>query len=371
MMPSPIEPASVDAPLPWLVRIPEVFAKEGANLLRQWSPGGSTSLGSEFHLLKACSAEAMRGPEASLFVSWRLPVHHSWPCRPRTMTGFVEKAAQAMARKFGPQHPQAILVGLLETGTPNSYYKKLASNVRGRALQVFPSPVATTDQELAPDQPVVFCLLGPEGLYAGMVSPRQANGFRPGGQRSMARSGPNAISRAGAKIEEALEFLRLHRTPPPPGAHWLELGASPGGMTAALLAQGYRVTAVDRAPLDRRLDGDRGLTFVQADAFAFRAPPGRLFDALLCDLNGEALVALQAARSQCHALRDGSPVVFTLKLAGVDTVAGAVALRNQVVAKARQARLTLVAQTHLPTNRREFTLLFESAQGPAGQNEQD
>ncbi|MFN0127456.1 MAG: SAM-dependent methyltransferase [Verrucomicrobiales bacterium] len=352
--------------LPWLVRVPEVFSTEGAGLVRLWSPGGATRLGTEFHLLKRCSPESMIGPEASLFVLWRLPVHHSWPCRPRTMPGFVEKAAQALARRFGPHHPQTVLVGLLQTGTPNTYYKKLASNVRGRALQVFAMPQAAANQSLDPDRPVVFCLLGPEGLYAGLSTPRQAGGFRPGGQRSMARSGPDSISRAGAKIEEALEFSRVLRAPLPPGAHWLELGASPGGMTAALLAHGYRVTAVDRAPLNRRLAEARGVTFVQVDAPDFRAPSDLLFDGLLCDLNGEPSAAMNAVCTQRPSLRSGSPVVFTLKLAGVESVAGAVALRDKVVVQARKARFALVAQTHLPSNRREFTLFFETTGGPAG-----
>lgn len=355
-----------DHGLPWLVRIPEVFAMEGAGLVRQWSPGGSTRLGTEFHLLKWCSPDSMIGPEALLFVSWRIPVHHSWPCRPRTMPGFVEKAAQALARRFGPHHPQGVLVGLLQTGTPNTYYKKLASNVRGRALQVFAIPRASGNQSLDPDRPVVFCLLGPEGLYAGLSTPRQANGFRPGGQRSLARSEPEAISRAGAKIEEALEFLRLHRAPPPAGAHWLELGASPGGMTAALLASGYRVTAVDRAPLNRRLAEARGLTFLQVDAPDFRAPPGLLFDALLCDLNGEPSAAMAAVCAQRPSLRSGSPVVFTLKLAGVESVPGTVAARDRTVAMAREAGLAFVTQTHLPSNRREFSLFFEAAGGRTG-----
>jgi hypothetical protein len=352
-----------EARAPWLVRLPEVFADEGAALLRRWSPTGSKRLGSEFHLLKAASAEAMAGAEAALFASWRLPVHHSWPCRPRTMPGFVEKAAQGLARRFAGVELQTARVGLLQTGTPNTYYKKLASNLRGRMLQLFPKLTAS-EGDLAPDLAVLFCLLGPEGVFAGVSTPRQAGGFRAGGPRSMARSGPDVISRAGAKIEEALDFLQLYRDPPAAGAHWLELGASPGGMTAALLVRGYRVTAVDRAPLDGRLTGLRGLRFEQVDAPDFRGPPGEVYDALLCDLNGDPRAATAIVSGHSRSLRRGAPVIFTLKLAGVDGVAAVLQLRDQVVAQARDAGLSLLAQTHLPSNRREFTLVLESLDGP-------
>jgi len=351
-----------EAPAPWLVRLPEVFADEGAALLRRWSPTGSKCLGSEFHLLKAASAASMTGPEAELFASWRLPVHHSWPCRPRTMPGFVEKAAQALARRFAAAELQTVQVGLLQTGTPNTYYKKLASNLRGRALQLFPK-LTGAESDLAPDRDVLFCLLGPEGVYAGVATPRQANGFRAGGPRSMARSGPDVISRAGAKIEEALDFLRLYRDPPTAGAHWLELGASPGGMTAALLVRGYQVTAVDRAPLDDRLAGVRGLRFVRVDAPDFRCPPGEVYDALLCDLNGEPRAAMGIVGGHSRSLRRGAPVIFTLKLAGVEGVAPALELRDQIEVQARDAGLSLLAQTHLPSNRREFTLVLETLDG--------
>lgn len=360
------EPTAPELPQPWLVRIPEVFAAEGEALVRRWSPQGATRLGTEFHLLKSCAPAAMTGPEASLFAAWRLRVDHSWPCRPRTMEGFVEKAAQALARKFADRQPQAILVGLLQTGTPNVYYKKLASNLRGRALQVLPPMPASAVGDLSPDRPVLYVLLGPEGLYAGMAAPREANGFQPGGTRPLAHGGPDAISRAGAKIGEAIEAYRLHRAPPPPGAHWLELGASPGGMTAELLSRQYRVTAVDRAPLDRRLDRAPGLTFFRIDAPSFRSPAGVVYDALLCDLNGDALASMEAVLAHRAALRAGAPVVFTLKLAGVDSVAGALSLRNAVVSEARAGGLALMGQAHLPSNRREFTLFFETGPGYPG-----
>ncbi len=127
-----------------------------------------------------------------------------------------------------------------------------------------PARARVEDQD--PEAATLFAFVGKEGLYAGMQSPRLSNGFFPGGSRYLAQDEPETISRAGAKIAEALHYLRLHCPVPPPGAHWLELGACPGGMTSELLARGQRVTAIDRAPLDPRLDGRAGLTFVLGDA---------------------------------------------------------------------------------------------------------
>ena len=49
----------------------------------------------------------------------------------------------------------------------------------------------------------------------------------------------------------------------------VDLGACPGGWTAALRRIGCHVTAVDRSPLAPELMVDDGVTFIQGDAFTF------------------------------------------------------------------------------------------------------
>ncbi len=39
---------------------------------------------------------------------------------------FVEKAAQTLVKKFGPRSPQQLLIGQLNPGSPDPYYKSLA-----------------------------------------------------------------------------------------------------------------------------------------------------------------------------------------------------------------------------------------------------
>jgi len=343
----------------WLIRIPEVFAPWTPDLLALLGMGKTTPLGPEYHLVPTRDPDAFRSGLAAPFICWNLPVQHSWPCHPPKMENFIEKAAQTLWKKFGPLSPQGIFMGPLQAGAPDRYYKSLASNLRGRTLQLFPGLSGSLPAESQqPDQPTLFCVVGKEGLFAGLQSPRASNGFHPGGTKFISQSAGTTISRAGAKIAEALHYLLLHRPPLPAGAHWLELGASPGGMTSELLQRGQRVTALDRAPLDRRLEGQPGLTFCKADVTTWTPPPGICYDALLCDMNGDARHALRQVIRLTKYLRPGSPIVFTLKTPGSDTFPSLLEAIRLTLGDAAQAGLKLTALTHLTYNRQEFTCFF-------------
>jgi len=351
--------------LPWLIRIPEIFGEVVPDVVRQLASPCCTKLGHEYYLIRPADSGALRQVAASIFIRWNMPVQHSWPCRPRAMDGFVEKAAQTMARKFASAQPQMVLIGVLDASSTDTYYRKLASNLRGRALQLFPAAALPPPEVEAqdPGAATLFCLLGHEGLFCGLQSPRLANGFYPGGTRFFSQNTPDTISRAGAKVAEALHYLCLHRSPPPPPAHWLELGASPGGMTSELLARGYRVTAVDRAALHPRLAAAPGLTYACGDAAAFRPPAGTRYDAILSDMNGPASDSLAAVLRLSKYLVPGGLVIFTLKTAGVSGNAEVERLCAAVTARAASGGLQRLAQTHLTYNRHEFTLLFEKLGG--------
>ncbi|MCW1887084.1 hypothetical protein OKA04_20265 [Luteolibacter flavescens] len=340
---------------PWLIRIPDVFAPFAPQILEGLGARPRKALGSDYHLVDLADPSALEDSEWSIFIRWALPVDHAWPCCPQKMDGFVEKAAQGILKKFGDRAPQAIFTGPLLPGAPHPYYKHLATNLRGRVLQLFPTlPVADVESQ-DPEAGTLFALVGKEGLYCGIRSPREANGFYPGGTKFIRQS--EAISRAGAKIAEALHYLKLHRPDLPAGAHWLELGASPGGMTAELLDRGYRVTAIDKAALDARLDRAPGLTFVRGDVDTFQ-PKGE-FDALLCDMNGDPRGSLRQVVRLSKSLRPGGKIVFTLKAAGADTPGEMLELLRAAEAYATASGLELIARTHLTYNRQEFTLFFE------------
>ncbi len=357
----------MDTPRPlqdlgWLVRIPAVFAGLEAEILAGLTEHQPARLGKEYHWLRSGMVETLRVASAFRLVSWNLPVHHAWPCCPQQTDQFVEKAAQAVVRKFAGYRPQAMLAGPLHAGAAHPYYRRLAANLRGRIVQLWPalaeSP-APEDQD--PQRNSLFCLVGKEGLYGGLHTPRAANGFFPGGTRFIRQQGAANVSRAGAKLAEALHYLPLHHPLPPAATRWLELGASPGGMTAELLERGYQVTAVDRAPLDARLTGKPGLTFAQADAASWHPPAGSSFGAILCDLNGDARAAIRLVARHARHLVAGGIVVFTLKLAGADTLAEIDALHREVLALAAGGGLVVLASTHLTYNRREFTVFFTRA----------
>ncbi|MBC8127703.1 MAG: hypothetical protein H8M99_11245 [Gloeobacteraceae cyanobacterium ES-bin-144] len=348
-------------PEKWLIRISEAFVDLETEIFKSLGARPLKKLGLEYQLVQLENAATLQHSEASKFLRWNLPIQHSWPCNPKETPGFIEKAAQALFEKFTSSNPQSILIGPIDPGASNPYYRTLASNLRGRTLQLFPASLsATRDAEKqASEQPTLFCLLGREGLFCGLQSPRASNGFYPGGTKYIRQNSTDTISRAGAKIAEALHYLHLHREPPPEGGHWLELGASPGGMTAELLTRGYQVTAVDRAPLDKRLNQSPGLTSVIADAAAFQPGKTTMYDAILSDMNGDALHSIaHVVRLSKHLSKNGI-VVFTLKLPGVTTFAEANALEASVMHSASGGGLRLFAKTHLTYNRHEFTLFFE------------
>ncbi|MFN5961915.1 MAG: SAM-dependent methyltransferase [Verrucomicrobiota bacterium] len=344
---------------PWLVKIPAVLVDATEAVWRHLRVVRPTPLSPEWHLVKVAQPGRLWSGPAELAISWRMRVEHSWPCAPRGMEGFIEKAAQALLRKFGARKPQAVLMGPLDAGSRDPFFRGLASNLRGRTLQLF-GPLESPDAESQdPEKESLYCLVGPGGLYAGMIKPREAGGFHPGGTKFIRQEGGETISRAGAKIAEALHWLRLYRPVPKPASHWLELGASPGGMTAELLRRKYRVTAVDRAPLDPKLRKTPGLRFYLQDCRTWRAPAGTVLDAVLCDMNGPAEASFATVLEQARALRAGGIVLFTVKTAGLQTIDDAVHAVAQLRASAERAGLASVAVTHLMYNRREFTAVWE------------
>ena len=301
-----------------LMRISGIFSGIADEILQCFAARSVTKLGNEYYLIKELQPDAVRHADASKFVRWNMPVEHAWPCNPAKMEGFVEKAAQTLFKKFGARNPQTILIGQINAGSPDRYYKGLATNLRGRVLQLFPPLRVKEVEEQDPQAETLFCLVGREGLFCGMQSPRASNGFYAGGSKYIGLESPDLISRAGAKIAEALHYLLLYRPPMPAGSHWLELGASPGGMTAELLARGQRVTALDVAVLDARLQNQRGLKFVRGDVAEFQPRPEANYDALLSDMNGDPQESMQQVLRLSAFLKKNGLVVFTLKIPRIE-----------------------------------------------------
>ena len=155
----------------------------------------------------------------------------------------------------------------------------------------------------------------------------------------------------------------MFRPEPPSGTAWLELGASPGGMTSELLKRKYKVTAVDRAPLDARLAREKGLQFTKADIAWFVPEVGAKFGAMLCDMNGDPREAMKQVVRLSVFLKPGGIVIFTLKTTGAETMDRIETLERGILETAEKAGLRLIVETHLTYNRQEFTLFFERRKG--------
>ncbi len=349
------------APASWLIRISELFAEHSADIIRDLGGTLAKRMGSEYYLLKVPAEFSIQGKDSAFLIRWNLPVEHAWPCNPEKMDGFVEKAAQAVFRKFGSRNPQALFIGQLDPSSGLRYYKALASNLRGRTLQLFPETVASFREVEAQHsrRDTLFCLVGKEGLFCGMQSPLKSNGLYPGGTKYISQNSPDTISRAGAKIAEALHFLAMFRPLPKKGAAWLELGASPGGMTSELLARDYQVIALDRAPLDKRLDGHPGLRFSPLDAADFRPTASMRYDAILSDMNGDPRAALGQVLRLAKNLKPGGVVIFTLKTQAINGYTEILKLHRDAQEMVVAAGLRVIATTHLTYNRHEVTLFLE------------
>ena len=357
-------PSPAPSPTIWLIRLSPVFREVECGLLEAQGLTMVKRLGRDFMLVKPLGLVDWENSPAAAFPGWRMPVDHSWPCVPAETPGFVEKAAQAIWRKFGGRQVQSVVAGALDPSAPDRYDQKLASNLRGRVLQLFPTGLVRDAESQDPAADSLLVLVGWEGLFCGVGSPRACGGFHAGGIKFIRQNQAGRISRAGAKIAAAIHQLRLDREVPAAGAHWLELGASPGGMTAELLSKGYLVTAVDRAPLDPRLDGAAGLRFVAEDASTFRPPAGARFQAILSDMNGDPVDSMVRVLEFAGFLVAGGIVIFTLKLPETRELRAMLGALDAVVSLASEAGLRVFRATHLAYNRHELTLFLETENHP-------
>jgi 23S rRNA (cytidine2498-2'-O)-methyltransferase len=169
----------------------------------------------------------------------------------------------------------------------------------------------------------------------------------PGGAPAIARDRAPP-SRAYRKLEEA--FLWMGQAPGP-GELCVDLGAAPGGWSAAALARGARVVAVDRAPLAPSLAGHPHLTLVRGSAFAFEPP--RPADWLLTDVICEpertvALIQRWVTRRWCR------KVVASIKLKG----RGGDRLLGEARAALEACGWGHVRIKHLHHNKNEVTVMM-------------
>lgn len=130
----------------------------------------------------------------------------------------------------------------------------------------------------APTSPLgSWSLVAPDLVLA---SPNCTSAF-PNGEVQFEEDRENPPSRAYLKL---WEFFTVAGVRPKPGETCLDLGASPGGWTWVLASLGARVTSVDKAPLDERVEAMPGVTIRRESAFAADPRHSETVDWLFSDV---------------------------------------------------------------------------------------
>lgn len=119
--------------------------------------------------------------------------------------------------------------------------------------------------------------LEPDRAAVGVTPAGNALTRVPGGTLRLRRA-PDAVSRSGLKLEEAVTWIGVG---PDKGDRVADLGAAPGGWSQVALHRGARVIAVDPAAM-RVSHPTRRFTHI-ADS-AFRFVPAETLDWVLCDM---------------------------------------------------------------------------------------
>lgn len=136
--------------------------------------------------------------------------------------------------------------------------------------RAFPSTVPATSLG-------AFTLLDETTILA---SPAVNNPF-PGAHPHFVENHVDPPSSAYLKLQEALTRLRWL---PGPRDLCLDAGACPGGWTWVMASLGARVKAIDRAPLDSRLDRYPGVSFQKGNAFACKPAPDEGYSLIASDV---------------------------------------------------------------------------------------
>jgi hypothetical protein len=216
---------------------------------------------------------------------------------------------------------------------------------------------------LPPDTRVLLLAADDRRIYAGVL-PRSEIEIPLDPERDVERDVEDAVgvaaqgslSRAGAKLEEAWDWLAWRGEPVPTEGRWLELGAFPGGMTSVLTRRASHVVAVDRRAAPDAFAHDPRVTWLAADVGELTTEAlGPLpFDGLVSDVNGPPLYAARAAAGLARAvLRPGGLVLFTVKLPRwLDHPS----VTRAVSATFRENGVTTLGYRHSPAHRQELAL---------------
>ncbi|MGE5560936.1 MAG: SAM-dependent methyltransferase [Chloroflexota bacterium] len=203
--------------------------------------------------------------------------------------------------------------------------------------------------EIREPQWVVSLLLTDRRGYVG-VSRVEDNLSAWAGGMMRFRAEDNDIARSKRKLLEALSVFAVDLSYVRSA---IDLGAAPGGWTAALVERGLTVTAVDTGLLDERVRSLPQVTFLQQNAEDVRLRPAS-FDLLTSDISWEPTHTAEMIVRLAPALRPRGLAIVTVKLMG-RRVWPTIAAVRAILERAFVIR----GARHLFHNRREITLFLE------------
>jgi 23S rRNA (cytidine2498-2'-O)-methyltransferase len=306
---------------------------------------------------------AIVGQEPPIYARHLFPVH---------ATVALSKTETDLDQLAGAVEQLPRLAELAED-TPFSVQARLFEEIEGQALSYPYTPFAIKERLAAVirrktgaveniREPVeILSMVGSQGkAYLGL-SPVELNlSDWPGGMRRLAKRDAQ-ISRAELKLQEALEVFEVEL---PTGGEALDLGAAPGGWTRLLLEAGLRVTAIDPADLDPRLQKYAGqLSHYRGHAERFLqsalADKSRLgsYAVLVSDVRMDASMAAHLMVDFAPLLAPDGLAITTLKLPHESAKLKPAHLVEQALSILRQTYPQLRAR-QLFHNRSEITVLL-------------
>lgn len=305
-----------------------------------------THCGRDFYELSTTAGVTSKQLLDTALTRWICPIEHRWPTQPNS-TGFVERAAAGLLKKFGSTAESIVVV------SPTPELRKVASNVKARLKQITSDHLQSTQVKIV-EGSVLNVIVHKSGILAGSSPSKIETGsaYDAGLAFLTDRTEQVAVSRAAGKISEILTLLKHVNIDCNDLRDWLELGAAPGGMTQTLLQAGASVTAVDLADMKPELLKHPKIKHLRthADAISSASP----YSALLCDMNGPAELAVSHVSRLIKTMSSGAVIVHTLKVEDFMNLK-----KNLVLAQTafRASGANIISIRHLFHNRKELTII--------------
>jgi 23S rRNA (cytidine2498-2'-O)-methyltransferase len=202
-----------------------------------------------------------------------------------------------------------------------------------------------------PGELVLDCVLVEPGeWWVGYHRAGAVSSCWPGGMFDIALPA-DAVSRAYAKIEEALAWSRL---PVKRGDHVVEIGCAPGGASQALLGRGMFVTGIDPADVDARVLAHPRFTHLRKRGADVKRREFREVRWLMADMNvAPAYTLTTVGEIVTHPAVKIAGMLLTLKLISWDLAEEVPGYLDQV----RSWGFSHVAARQLAHNRQEICVM--------------